>query len=434
MKNQIFMAMLIASGTIFAASAQQSLVIKMKDNTIHKFPIEEISQMTLRYSEVFLTCPDNHHPHIIDLGLPSGTKWACCNVGAPSPDKYGGYFAWGETEEKDYYDWSTYIHCDGSNSTCHYIGDNIAGTKNDVAHVKWGDSWRMPTRDQMQELIDYCSSEWKTLHGASGIMFSSPNGNSIFLPAAGYRWKENCNYEMVEGNYWTSLLDNNQSNSADVIGLASSYLSFGIGARCSGFSVRAIIPKNPTEEPKYPVAQAIDLGLSSGTKWASWNIGASAPEEIGVFFAWGETDVKDCYNWSTYYYCYGTQFTCFNIGEDIAGTEYDVAHVKWGGSWQMPSLAQMKELLNTCTMDWTTRNGVNGALLTGPNGKTIFLPAGGYRSGDMGDYENEEGIYWSSTFSSNYDFYASFMYVGPGYKGWSDHYRLFGNTVRAVCR
>ena len=67
------------------------------------------------------TCPDTHHPHEIDLGLPSGTKWACSNVGANKPEEYGGYYAWGETEEKSYYDWSTYIHCDGSYGTCHKL-------------------------------------------------------------------------------------------------------------------------------------------------------------------------------------------------------------------------------------------------------------------------------------------------------------------------
>ena len=70
-------------------------------------------------SQAYLTCPDDNHPHMIDLGLPSGTKWACCNVGASSPEEYGGYYAWGETTEKDVYDWNTYTYCEGSESTCH---------------------------------------------------------------------------------------------------------------------------------------------------------------------------------------------------------------------------------------------------------------------------------------------------------------------------
>ena len=97
-------------------------------------------------AQSYITCPDNHHPHLIDLGLPSGTKWACCNVGADTPEAYGGYYAWGETEEKSTYSWSNYIHCNGSRETVHDIGSDIAGTEYDVAHVKWGGSWVMPSR------------------------------------------------------------------------------------------------------------------------------------------------------------------------------------------------------------------------------------------------------------------------------------------------
>ena len=87
------------------------------------------------------SCPDDNHPHAIDLGLPSGTKWACCNVGTTTPEGYGGYYAWGETEEKEIYDWTTYIHCDGSMETCHDLGSDIAGSEYDVAHVQWGSNF-----------------------------------------------------------------------------------------------------------------------------------------------------------------------------------------------------------------------------------------------------------------------------------------------------
>lgn len=101
------------------------------------------------------------HPHAIDLGLPSGTMWACCNMGAKSPTEYGGYYAWGETEEKSYYGWNTYAYCDGSQTTCHNIGSDIAGTQYDVAHVKWGSTWRMPAIEQFEELNTACTWTWK---------------------------------------------------------------------------------------------------------------------------------------------------------------------------------------------------------------------------------------------------------------------------------
>lgn len=100
------------------------------------------------------SCPDDKHPHAIDLGLPSGTKWACCNVGARTPMDIGGYYAWGETDEKDTYDWGNYLHF--SNGKCHDIGSDIAGTRYDVAHVNWGVSWVTPSLE-IQELFDNCT-------------------------------------------------------------------------------------------------------------------------------------------------------------------------------------------------------------------------------------------------------------------------------------
>jgi hypothetical protein len=144
----------------------------------------------------YLTCPDDHHPHFIDLGLPSGTKWACCNVGATTPEGYGGYYAWGETEEKDVYDWTAYKDL---------VGD-IAGTQYDVAHVKWGGSWVMPSCDQQAELLENCSSEWTTFNGINGRVFTGSNGGSIFLPAAGCRYGTDLYDAGSEGLYWSSTL------------------------------------------------------------------------------------------------------------------------------------------------------------------------------------------------------------------------------------
>ena len=124
----------------------------------------------------------------IDLGLPSGTKWANMNMGATSPEEYGSYYAWGETEEKKVYDRSTYIYCDGTYDTYHNLGSDISGTQYDVAHVKWGGNWRMPTIEQIWELLLHSKQEWTELNGVAGTRFKSKiNGNSIFLPAAGFR-------------------------------------------------------------------------------------------------------------------------------------------------------------------------------------------------------------------------------------------------------
>ena len=120
-------------------------------------------------------CPDSNHPHAIDLGI--GVKWSCCNVGASSPEQCGGYYAWGETSEKSNYNWSTYIHCNGSYDTCHNLGSDIGGTSYDVAHVKWGGSWRMPSLEHIKALVNNCSSEWTRMNGVDGRKFIGANGN-----------------------------------------------------------------------------------------------------------------------------------------------------------------------------------------------------------------------------------------------------------------
>ena len=148
-------------------------------------------------------CPDGKHPHIIDMG--AAGKWSCCNVGASAPWEYGGYYAWGETKEKDSYHYSNYTHCDGSNSTMHNIGDDIANTEYDVAHVKWGGQWQMPNKNQIQLLLDNTTREFCTLNGIQGLKIQATNGGIIFLPASGCRWDDTFQGYGI-GNYWTSQL------------------------------------------------------------------------------------------------------------------------------------------------------------------------------------------------------------------------------------
>lgn len=186
--------------------------------------------------------------------------------------------------------------------------------------------------------------------------------------------------------------------------------------------------------PSYPVAEAIDLGLPSGTKWASWNVGASKPEEYGGYYAWGETEEKDYYDWDTYTHCDGSEETCHHIGDDIAGTEYDVAHVKWGGSWRMPTRAQQDELRENCTREWTQQNGVNGSRVTGPNGNSIFLPAAGGRWRYYHNYEGTNGHFWSSSLNSDLEYGACYLGFVTYWWDWgNDRSRSYGNSVRPVC-
>ncbi|MBQ8486573.1 MAG: hypothetical protein IJ533_02860 [Prevotella sp.] len=185
---------------------------------------------------------------------------------------------------------------------------------------------------------------------------------------------------------------------------------------------------NP-EESSYK-GEAVDLGLS--VKWASCNVGATKPEEYGGFYAWGETQEKETYSFDTYIYA-ETETSYQNIGNHISGTQYDVAHTKWGGSWRMPTIGEMQELVDKCSWTATVVNGVNGTQVTGSNGNSIFLPAGGRKYGSNGRHRDEGsvGCYWSGTLYE--DVYAMDLLIFDSTTDLNDsHNRANGMLVRPV--
>ena len=146
----------------------------------------------------------NGHEYV-DLGLPSGLNWATCNVGATKPEEYGNYYAWGETQPRDDDD-GTYTYGD------YGIVDNktVLDPEDDAAAVNWGGAWRMPTKEEWQELIHNCT--WTSVEnyketGVNGCEVKGWNGNSIFLPSAGYRSDGYLLFEGYYGHYWSSSLD-----------------------------------------------------------------------------------------------------------------------------------------------------------------------------------------------------------------------------------
>lgn len=202
----------------------------------------------------------------------------------------------------------------------------------------------------------------------------------------------------------------------------------------------------------------VDLGLPSGTKWATANIGASVPEDYGNYYAWGETEIKEDYSWSTYKYFFDNNGDNVpyddnwrvesgelkDIGCNIAGTQYDVAHMKWGDSWKIPTSAQMDELQNKeyCEWTWTLLNGVKGYIITSKlNGKSMFLPACGVFYKTKQQHMNTDGHYWLSTSETSNTFYADYLIF------YSDSYetrhksepfqdydgRYHGRAIRPVC-
>lgn len=184
----------------------------------------------------------------VDLGL--SVKWASCNVGAESPEEYGSYFAWGETEEKTSYSWTTYKWCNGSyDNLTKYCTDSYYGTvdnkttldpEDDVAHVQWGGNWRMPTKAEQDELRSECSWYWTSVKGVNGYQVTGPNGNSIFLPAAGGRLGTDVNYRGSDGNYWSATLLENFSDIAYFLRFYDGGYGWGNGDRTYGRTVRPV--------------------------------------------------------------------------------------------------------------------------------------------------------------------------------------------------
>ncbi len=170
----------------------------------------------------------------------------------------------------------------------------------------------------------------------------------------------------------------------------------------------------------------VDLGLPSGLKWAAYNVGATSAEEYGDYYAWGEIETKDSY----------TQQNSVTYGmpmEDISGDpQYDVARAKWGETWRMPTRDEQKELLDNCAWEWTSQNGVNGYLVTGTNGNSIFLPAAGYKENSSHTEMGEYGYYWSSTPQSNSNLGAYYLYMSESSKLSYYYARVAGQSVRAV--
>lgn len=221
---------------------------------------------------------------------------------------------------------------------------------------------------------------------------------------------------------------------------------------CIGLSSCGDDPEPPTPEPPMPnpitdYRQAVDLGLPSGTLWATCNVGANNPEEYGDYFAWGETTPKSSYSWSNYKHCQGSGTTMTKYCSDYAyGTKDnrtelepadDAATANWGNDWQMPSMAQCQELCYDIytTSTWTTVNGVYGRKITSKsNGQSIFLPAAGSRDGTVyHDIAGKGSNYWSrSLHAARPDLAGGFGFYQSETFGYGSPFRFYGSSVRPV--
>ena len=506
----------------------------------------KISALTTDGSNVSAACLVKVHLDLsmpatveaVDLGLPSGLKWATMNIGAIKPEDYGEYFGWGETTPKWDYDWSTYKFELGTGSDgpfSKYVLDSAYGTidhktvldlADDAAHAAWKDNWRMPTKEEVAELMNRsnCTWTWTKINGVPGYKVTSRKSgytaNSIFLPANGMKNGSSLYDAGSIGYFWSSSLQTEVQNDAWYTYFRSNDVNKSVYFRYKGLPIRpvygAIVPVariDVTTELELGVGTAaplsasvqpanatyknvtwsssdesiatvdangnvigvstgkatiivysadasitaacmvtvkkdlsMDLGLPSGLKWASCNVGAAKPEDYGAYFAWGETQPKESYVYSTYKWCNGdsnklTKYCTISSYWDSTepmdnkttlDLNDDAAHVNWGGSWRMPTDAEWTELVNNCTWMWTTQNGVNGRLVTSKtNSNSIFLPAAGSRWSSRLDYPGSSADYWSSSLSSGAGYARKVSFDSDNVYRPSD-YRCSGNSVRPV--
>ena len=366
-------------------------------------------------------CPDANHPHQIDLGE-AGT-WACCNVGAASPLEYGGYFAWGETMEKEVYSWDEYkyylgdLNGNGSGDDEEEISDDIgtdicANPLRDAATAQWGEAWQMPNVENTKMLAETCAHEWVTINGINGRKFTATNGNTIFLPAAGYRRDDYVNKDSEQGYYWTGTASADSKTLAYNFTLNSErarhsydwYLILGHTIRPVAKAPDAAVKAGLCPNNNHP--HMIDLG-EAGT-WACCNVGAKNPLEVGSYFSWGETEEKEVYDWANYKYWTDLNEDHFvaddevaDIGTDISGkAQYDAAVAQWGSPWQMPTYEQFGKLAENSERSVETIGDVVGTKFTASNGQAIFFPITGYLFGER--YISNEGktYFWLATRSN----------------------------------
>ena len=379
----------------------------------------------------------------LDLFGWSGSTGPAYGVSSSLGDIYTGYFVdWGTNVIGNHapntwrtlsiYEWE-YILFERDNASSLHFGAIVNGKH---GRVLLPDNWEEIKPSNLELKDEYTINQWAKLE----IL------GAVFLPAGGDRTGDFqlMNYQNW-GSYWTSTIESYDCNWAYEVSVSSYSIILNYSThilRRTGLSVRLVkdIVNPDISENGH---EYVDLGLS--VKWATCNIGANSPEEYGDYFAWGETEPKDYYDWSTYKWCNGSYYTqtkyCTNSSYGTVDNKTtldlsdDAARANWGGNWRMPTKAEQDELREQCIWSWTTQNGVNGYKVTSKkNGNSIFLPAAGYRYDSSLDYAGSDGYYWSSSLGADDPNNAYDLDFLSDYVGWSNNDRCIGFTVRPVCQ
>ena len=372
-------------------------VTGLEPNTTYYFKAYAITEGNYTESEVFTVTTDAKFPipEAVDLGL--SVKWAAWNMGASSINDVGGYYGWGDpTGELESYTSSDYA--------TGYKELSICGTRYDIATVNWGKDWRLPKVEEIQELLDNSTIQATVQDGVPGYLLTC-NGKTLFLPKGGYKLKGETRSSGVMAYYWTGEQSDQLYPYDMCVSTTETYKSSAIPNKAYHMLIRPVYiggsssggGSSTNAYDKY----AVDLGLSS--LWSSVNLGATKETQSGKFYAWGETESKTSFTKDNYAYTIpgGEGENTYQwLGDEsgvISGTEYDAVKVAWGGDWVMPTYYDLDELYELCKWEATTKSGVAGYKVTGPNGNSIFLPLTGYYNGSELQYAGQYARYWAGT-------------------------------------
>lgn len=396
-QSQFYVIMKDGSGASFPEATVDSLTFNDENGaTIYglKDLANSIAQLRKEVDSLKLIVKVNDSGKIdefvheyVDLGLPSGTLWATTNVGANKAHEYGKLFSWGAT-----YEYSSLYKLAGK-SIADLQSENIIDSHNnltekyDAATMFWGNDWRMPTSDEVEELIKHCSSEWTELNGVNGILFTASNGNSIFLPCAGYISNlDNTLIAEGERGYY-------QNATLEVFGGGSSSYTLYLFQdkvynssmnKAHGKSVRPVRKKDTDitfinkDSSTIDGHEFVDLGLPSGRLWATDDIIDPEPYYGYGLFQWAET-VPEHYSNDKAHYFHGDFTLDSMIANDIVDkhlnftSKYDAASQIWSPKWRTPTKDDYIELLKNCKIEYHKETLLKPELMkfTGPNGKSI---------------------------------------------------------------
>lgn len=392
-----------------------------------------------------------------------GPKFASVNVGAASPADYGLFFAWGSTEDNTSlgktYSWANTPYYTGDGTTHSWskytTGGETLDPADDAASANWGGEWRTPTVEEYQALTDGNNviATWTEDYngtGVSGLIFTGAKegfrDKSIFLVAGGVNMNNEVKGDRQGGGYWSATLA--AADTVRSMNFRPQGASVYHHLRYFGCSIRPVKGKvAPVVVPEdLSDVRLIDLGLPSGTKWASRDIGAEGEGKPGLFFAFGELEGYDYvthtqrnFFWNTYRWNDGGE-TGDGINKYYAGDgkteldpEDDAAVMLWGGNWRMPTAAEVQELIDGCTSELTTIDGETVRLFTSKtNGETVLFPVSGDIAKDEVKARNERGYYWSKTLNEEDVSQGMVLFLGPNAVACFPAARFGGRPIRPV--